>query len=251
MSKSSKGFIHSIETFGTFDGPGIRYVLFLQGCPFRCKFCHNRDTWTPNTNKLMSVKEILKDFKEYEDFYKNGGLTASGGEPLFQMEFLLELFKEFKKNNIHICLDTSSGLYNKKDKKKYIELLKYVDCVLLDIKHSDPKKHMWLCGRPLDNVLEFANLLNEIKKPVIIRHVLIPEITLTKDNLIGLRKILDKLDNVIGIDLLKYHTFGVAKWEKLGYKYPLKEIREANNDDLMFAKEIVLKDYKYSKLRYK
>src|SRR5690554_5724567 len=202
--KETTGNIHSIETLGTFDGPGIRYVLFLQGCPLKCKFCHNRDTWTTKTNKLMTPNEILKDFKRYESFYTNGGITASGGEPLLQLEFLIELFKLFKANNIHTCIDTSGACYNPKNNDLFKELMKYTDLVLLDIKHINDEKHKDLVGSSNKHILEFARYLDELNVNIGTRHILIPSINDSLKDLSNLRTFLDTLSNVVSIDVLPY-----------------------------------------------
>ncbi len=251
MSKYNRGEIgnvHSIETFGAFDGPGIRYVLFLQGCPLQCKFCHNRDTWNLDTNKLMTVEEVLEDFNKYKHFYKKGGITVSGGEATLQLPFLTKLFKEAKKQNIHTCLDTSAGVYSEKMKPVYDELMKYTDLVLLDIKHIDNEKHLWLTKSPNTQILEFAKYLDEIKKPTIIRHILLPEINSDDKYLYGLREFIDGLSNIAGLDVLPYHTKGIMKWEKMGLVYPIPEIKEPDTELVKHAETILKKDYNFMKL---
>lgn len=250
MNKSNPkvvGRIHLIETFGAFDGPGIRYVVFLQGCPFQCKYCHNRDTWSTKGGSEMTVKDILKDYELYKSFYREGGLTVSGGEPLFQLDFVRELFKEAKKKKIHTALDTSSGLFSLKTKDKYLEILKYTDLVMLDIKEMIPEKHKWLTGLDLEHVLEFAKFVDSLNIKMWIRHVLIPEINLDVNELKLLRNFLEKLNNVCKIEILPYHTKGIMKWEQMGLKYPLMGIREANKNDVKIAEDILLKGYKFRK----
>ncbi len=239
------GNVHSIETFGAFDGPGIRYVLFLQGCPLRCKFCHNRDTWGTQENRLMTTDEVITDFKKYRAFYKGGGITVSGGEATLQMEFLTELFKKCKELGIHTCLDTAAGTYSIKRQAEFEELLKYTDLVLLDIKHIDNEKHKWLVGAPNTNILEFAEYLNELKKPTILRHVLLPGINSQDEYLIKLREFIDHLDNMVGIDILPYHKKGILKWEKLGIPYELGDVEEPSKELVRHAEEVLKNNYKY------
>lgn len=241
------GNIHSIETMGTFDGPGIRFVIFFQGCPFRCKFCHNRDTWTTNENKLMSVEEILTEFNKFKHFYTQGGITVSGGEPLLQINFLIELFKKAKELNIHTCIDTSGATFNFNKTKDFDELFKYVDLVLLDIKHIDNLKHQDLVGFSNQNVLDFASYLNKLQIPTIIRHILLPTINSSVEMLLRLRSYLDRLDNVVGIDVLPYHKHGILKWIKLGLNYELNEIEEPTQAEIKLAEEILTKNYNYMK----
>ncbi|MCD4827772.1 MAG: pyruvate formate lyase-activating protein [Acholeplasmataceae bacterium] len=240
------GNIHSIETFGTFDGPGIRYVLFLQGCPFRCQYCHNRDTWSTNKNINMSVEEVLHDFEKYSYFYKNGGITVSGGEALLQLPFVTELFKTAKERNIHTCLDTSAGCYRKTSINAYEELLKYTDLVLLDIKHMDDQKHMILTKSTNKHVLEFAVLLDQLKIPTIIRHVLIPTITDDDKDLKALRDFTDSLTNIVDIEVLPYHSKGIKKWNDMGILYELAHIKEPT-EEMIDKAEYILKSHKQFK----
>lgn len=247
QSRTLKGNVHSIETLGAFDGPGVRYVLFLQGCPFQCQFCHNRDTWSTKTNKLMTTDEIIEDFKRYEKFYKKGGITVSGGEPLLQLPFLIELFKKFKELGIHTCIDTSAACYDVRQNDKFIELMKYTDLVLLDIKHIDDEKHKVLVGDSNKKVLDFALFLDELKVKVNTRHVLIPEINNDIEDLKRLREFLDGLSNIVNIDVLPYHTKGIVKWEQLGFDYPLVGFKEPTEEEVKIAEDILKKDYKYMK----
>ncbi len=239
------GNVHSIETFGAFDGPGIRYVLFLQGCPLKCKFCHNRDTWGTQENKLMTTDEVLADYKKYRAFYKGGGLTVSGGEATLQIEFLIELFKKCREQGIHTCLDTAAGTFTCKRKDEFSELLKYTDLVLLDIKHIDNEQHKWLVGAPNTNILEFAQFLNELNIPTILRHVLLPGINSEDQYLTKLRIFIDSLSNMVGIDVLPYHKKGIIKWEKMGIPYELNDVEEPSKELVAHAEEVLKLNYKY------
>lgn len=243
-----KANVHSIETFGAFDGPGVRFVLFLQGCPFQCQYCHNRDTWSTEQNHLMTVNEVLTEYDKYRSFYKKGGLTVSGGEPLLQIHFLIELFKEAKKRDIHTCLDTSGGTYHLKNQSLVEELLVYTDLVLLDIKHIDEEKHHILTKNSNRQVLVFAKLLDEKKIPMVIRHVLVPTMTDVDEDLKRLRAFIDTLNNVIGIDVLPYHKAGIKKWQELGFKYPLEHIEEPTKDKIRHAEYILKDQYKFKKI---
>lgn len=243
-----KGNVYFIETMGAFDGPGLRYVLFLQGCPLRCKFCHNRDSWSTDINRLMTVEEVLNDYERYKTYYKRGGITVSGGEPTMQIDFVTALFKECRARGIHTCLDTSAGLYSKASRDKHIELLKYTDLVLLDIKHIDDASHKWLVGGSNKQILEFAKLLDETGNDTVIRHVLVPTINDSDEFLIKLRDFLDTLTNVVGIDVLPYHNFGTRKWEKVGAKYELGHIPEPGKDLIHKAEHILKDNYKFKKV---
>ncbi|HPR94514.1 MAG TPA: pyruvate formate-lyase-activating protein [Syntrophomonadaceae bacterium] len=213
------GYIHSVETFGTVDGPGIRYVLFLQGCHLRCKFCHNPDSWRIGAGKKMTADELTDDIKKYLPYFKasGGGVTASGGEPLLQAEFLLTLFKKLKGLNIHTAIDTSGFA----EVEKVKELLNYTDLVLLSIKHADPEKYPEICGGSSKRPHALARYLTRINKPVWIRYVVIPGLTDDKESLNQLNEWIKPMENVVKLELLPYHTMGVYKWEQLGIPYPL------------------------------
>ena len=218
------GNIHSYESMGTVDGPGIRFVVFLQGCPLRCKFCHNPDTWDIKEKKIQeSPEETLKKLKRYKNYFgKKGGVTVTGGEPLVQSEYVLELFKLCKQEGIHTALDTSGYIFNEKVK----EVLKYTDLVLLDIKTIDKEIYRDLTRVELDNTLKFLNYLQEIKKPVWVRHVVVPTITDNDELLEETAKFISKFENVEMVEILPYHTLGVFKYQELGLEYPLKDIED-------------------------
>jgi len=241
------GNVHSIETLGAFDGPGIRYVLFLQGCPFQCQYCHNRDTWSTKQNKLMSVSDVLQDYKKYKHFYKNGGITVSGGEPLLQMNFIINLFREAKTLGIHTCLDTSAACFSMKQSNDFLTLLKYTDLILLDIKHIDNEKHMKLTGSSNVQVLEFAHYLDQMEVPVIIRHVLVPSINNSEQDLKRLRLFLETLKNIIAIEVLPYHKYGINKWKDMGLSYPLEHVEEPTQDKIESAEYILKYNFPFHK----
>ena len=233
-----KGRIHSFETFGTVDGPGIRFVLFLQGCPLKCKYCHNRDTWKVNSGTEYTVPKIVKTImhsKTYIDA-SHGGVTVSGGEPLLQTKFVTELFKDLKKKNIHTCLDTAGSLPINDDIK---ELLKYTDLVLLDVKHIDNEKCIKLTGSPNTNELNFAKYLSENEIHMWIRQVLVPTITDDENDLKKLKQFISTLKTVDKVELLPYHNLGKYKWETLGFKYPLENVQPATAEDVDRAKKIL------------
>ena len=243
------GNIHSLESCGTVDGPGIRFVVFMQGCPMRCQYCHNPDTWDFNVNQKMSVDEILAKYDSVKEFLKNGGLTVTGGEPLVQIDFVIELFKKAKEKNIHTTLDTSGILFNKAKPEKYEELIKYTDLVMLDIKHIDSIEHNKLTGHPNLPVLEFAKFLSDNKVPVWVRHVVVPGITLNKPYLIKLGEFLSYLENIKALDVLPYHTMAVPKYESLGKEYPLKNIPAATKEQALEARNIILDSMRNAKMQ--
>ena len=240
------GNIHAIETMGAFDGPGIRYVLFLQGCPFQCQYCHNRDSWSTKENRLMTVDDVMSDYKKYSKFYKKGGLTVSGGEPLLQLPFLIELFKRAQEEDIHTCLDTSAGCFHQED-ERYLELIKYTDLVLLDIKHINPEKHFKLTKSHNRQVLEFARFLDAHETKIIIRHVLVPTLTDDRQDLTDLRAFLDTLHHVSNIEVLPYHRSGIYKWLQMGFEYPISDIQEPSKDDVARAEAILKNGYRFVK----
>lgn len=229
---------HSIQTMGTLDGPGIRYVLFLQGCPFRCLFCHNPDTWSGKANS-MSVDEVVSDILKYKSFYENsnGGVTISGGEPLLQIPFLLELFKKLKAYNIHTTIDTCGYVDISNDLK---ELLGYTDLFLLDIKHLDKQKHKNLTGCSNDKVIKFLKFLDDNNKSIWIRQVLVPEISMDNDYIGSLIEFLKKF-NIEKVELLPYHEMGKEKYKKLGIEYKLKS-RIPTKDEVNKIKEKFVKN---------
>ena len=229
--------VHSIESFGTVDGPGIRFVLFLQGCHLQCKYCHNRDTWDMNGGEYKSLDDIFEKIMKYKNYiYPNGGVTVTGGEPLLQVKFLIELFEKLKKENIHTCVDTS-GMVALTDNIK--KLLSLTDLVLLDIKHIDSEKCKNLVGFNNERELTFARYLSDNNIHMWIRQVLVPGYTDDEQDLLKLKDFISSLNTVDKVEILPYHDMGRYKWEKLGLKYELDGVRVANDDDVKRAKKIL------------
>ena len=229
--------VHSIESFGTVDGPGIRFVLFMQGCHLKCKYCHNRDTWDMKDGNYASLDDIFNKIMRYKNYiYPNGGVTITGGEPLLQVHFLIQLFTKLKEKGIHTCIDTSGMVSLTDDIKK---LLNLTDLILLDIKHIDDEKCKDLVGFSNKLELEFAKYLSDNNIPMWIRQVLIPGYTDDKEDLLKLKKFLSTLKNVEKVEILPYHDLGKHKWLKLGLKYELDDARTATNEDIKRAKEIL------------
>ncbi len=233
------GNIHSIESCGTVDGPGIRFVIFMQGCPMRCLYCHNPDTWGVNENKKMTARDILAEYESVKEFCK-GGITLTGGEPLVQIDFVIELFKQAREQNIHTTLDTSGITFTPDNTEKYDELIKYTNLILLDIKHIDDTEHQKLTGHSNRNILAFANYLSEKGVPVWIRHVVVPEITYNERYLKELGKFLSTLKNIQALDVLPYHDMAKGKYQALGLEYPLKGISPISKEDAIKARDIIL-----------
>ncbi len=219
-----KGYIHSTESFGTVDGPGVRFVIFFQGCPMRCKYCHNPDTWEPKKGMQMTAEELLEGYERNKMFYRGGGITATGGEPLMQLPFLTELFEKAKERGIHTCLDTSGIIYSENRKDEFEKLFAVTDLVMLDIKHSSPEGHVELTSQKQDSVLQFEKALEEANVPVLIRHVVVPGITDSDEELSNLGHLIGRWKNLKGLDILPYHTMGVNKYKNLGISYPLEGI---------------------------
>ena len=241
--------IHSIETFGSVDGPGVRFVVFFNGCHMRCKFCHNPDTWDINGGEERSADELLTQALKYKTYWKNGGgITVSGGEPLIQIDFLNEFFKKAKAKGVHVTLDTSGNPFTREEPffSKLEELMKYTDMLMLDIKHIDDEQHKILTGHSNKNILEFARYLSDIKKPIWIRHVLVPERSDYDEYLERLHDFIETLDNVEKVEVLPYHTLGEYKWKELGYDYPLAGIDPPTKERVENANRI-LETAKYLK----
>lgn len=243
------GRIHSIETFGTVDGPGVRLVVFTQGCPMRCLYCHNPDTWKLSGGTMMNAQEIIDLYLRNKAFYRNGGITVTGGEPLLQVDFLHELFTMAKKQGIHTCVDTSGIVFNRLESAKLEELMKVTDLVLLDIKQMNADKHRNVTSHSNENILDFARWLDEKNVPIWVRHVYVNETYSTKEDLQRLGEFLGSLNNVKAIDVLPYHTMGKVKYENLGIEYPLKDLPDATIQQAREARNEILKSYKKIKMK--
>ena len=229
--------VHSFESFGTVDGPGIRFVLFLQGCHLKCKYCHNRDTWSIHSGEYKTLDEIFDKIMRCKNYiYPRGGVTISGGEPLLQPQFIIELFKKLKKEGIHTCIDTSGNLPLSENIKKVLEL---TDLVLLDIKHIDDEKCKNLVGRSNKRELEFAKFLSDNNIKMWIRQVLVPGYTDDENDLLKLKDFINSLKTVEKIEILPYHSMGKYKWKKLGFKYELENVPEATSKDVERVKSIL------------
>lgn len=248
----NKGYIHAIETFGLVDGPGVRYVIFVQGCAMRCQYCHNPETWQCGVTEGVNIEgiglgwqtaaEAFERAYRYKNYWKNnGGITVSGGEPLLQMDFVTELFRLAKEKGIHTTLDTSGNPYSEEPeiKEKFDRLMEVTDLVMLDIKEMDEEKHRKLTGHTNVNILAMADHLAELGKEMWVRHVLVPDLTDDPDSLRQLREKLDQWSNVSRVEILPYHTLGTFKWEKLGISYPLEGMRTPTEEEVRQAEEIL------------
>ncbi len=237
------GRIHSTESFGTVDGPGVRFVVFLQGCPMRCAYCHNPDTWEVNGGTIMEASEILEAYERNRGFYREGGITVTGGEPLLQVDFLIELFTLAKEKDIHTCIDTS-GITYKKENKEYIAkldaLMELTDLVMLNIKHIDNEKHKDLTSQPNDGILEFVEYLDTKDVDIWIRHVVVPGITDDDVYLDKLGYFIGNLKHLKALDVLPYHTMGLPKYEKLGLTYRLKDVPAMDQTKVLEKKKVIL-----------
>lgn len=260
-----KGWIHSVESFGTVDGPGVRMVIFFQGCPMRCAYCHNPDTWGMRQGTLMETEELLERFRRNRSYYKNGGITATGGEPLWQPDFLMDLFRKAKKEGISTCLDTSgvvfpyrkaetgwetaqSGIHEdirgygvRMPFEEYEELFSMTDLVLLDLKHMDSGLHRKLTGHANEAVFAFLEFLAEKEVPVWIRRVAVPGHTDDPEELLQLGEYIGGFPNVKAVEVLPYHTMGCQKYEALGIKYRLEGVPEESEEEARKVREQILK----------
>ena len=234
--------VHSVESFGSVDGPGIRFVIFLKGCAMRCQYCHNPDTWDRAGGNLRSVDDVLSQALRYRSYWgEKGGITVSGGEALLQIQPLTELFHKAKDLGINTCLDTSAQPFSRKDGRfsAFEALMKYTDLVLLDIKHIDNDAHKRLTGWENENILDCARYLSDIHKPVWIRHVLVPGINDDDESLHKLRSFIDTLSNVERVEVLPYHDLGVYKWEQLGIPYKLTDVKPPTEESVLHARKIL------------
>lgn len=239
MKEFKKGYIHSIETMGLVDGPGIRIVIFMQGCPLRCLFCHNPETWNNKSKNKMRSKQIVDEIRKYRPYIEmGGGVTFSGGEPLYQSEFLLDILKLCKKSGIHTCIDTSGTGY---DKKYLDDILKYTDLVILDIKAIDKDNYKKITGKDITQFDYFISKLIEHNKKIWLRQVIIPKINDNEEYILNLKKYIKKFKNVEKIELLPYHTLGKEKYEKLNIKYRLNETLDMDKEKCKKLQELLNK----------
>ena len=235
MENKKEGYIYSFESFGTKDGPGIRFVLFLQGCPLRCLYCHNVDTWNlKDYHKLMNAEDVFKEIMKVKGFIKSGGVTVSGGEPLVQSDFIVELFELCKKEGIHTCIDTSGYIFTEKSKKA----IEMADLIMLDIKHIDPIKYKVLTSVNLTPTLKMADYLEEIKKPVWLRYVLVPGYSDDEKDLHEWAKYCSKFKNVERVDILPFHQMGTPKWDLMKKEYKLRETPTPTTEEVVKAEDI-------------
>ena len=241
------GKIHSIETFGLVDGPGVRYVLFLQGCNMRCKYCHNQETWDPAAEKMsLSPQQMFDKAYRYRNYWTkkgqpNGGITVSGGEPLLQIDFVTEFFSIAKAHGVHTTLDSCGSAFSRKEPffSKFQKLMKVTDLVMLDLKQTDSEKHKELTGRDNANILDMARYLSEIRKPMWIRRVLVPGLTDDPAELQQLKDFIDSLSSVEKVEILPYHTLGLFKWQNLGIEYPLEGVPVPTPEQVQQAETIL------------
>ncbi len=238
------GYVNKLETFGLVDGPGVRFVVFLQGCHMRCRYCHNPETWAKTCDEVetWTPQDLFRRAYRYKPYWRdNGGITVSGGEPLLQMDFLTAFFKEAKKNGVHTTLDTSGGPFTTQEPffSQFQELMQYTDLVMLDLKHTDAQKHRELTGQDNANILQMAEYLSHIGKDMWIRRVLVPGITDDREELQALRNFIDRLHTVRRVEILPYHTLGVAKWEQLGIPYSLEGVESPTAEQIQEAEAIL------------
>jgi pyruvate formate lyase activating enzyme len=239
-----QGYIHSTESFGTVDGPGVRFVVFFQGCPMRCLYCHNPDTWKPCQGQRMSTDEVLALYSRSKEFYRSGGITATGGEPMLQLAFLTELFAKAKKQKIHTCLDTSGVCFSTEHPEEVEKLCAVTDLVMLDIKHIDDEAHRKLTGHSNRNILAFAEFLSAHGIPLWIRHVIVPDWTDNPEEQEQLGYFIGGLKTLKALDVLPYHDMGRAKYEAMGIPYPLNDIKPLPEERAMAAREQILRGVK-------
>ena len=241
----TKGYIHSLESFGSVDGPGVRYLIFTTCCAMRCQICPNPVTWIMNSGTLYTPDELIDKAWKYRTYWgSKGGITVSGGEPLLQIDFLLELFQKAKERGINTTLDTCGNPFTREEPffGQLEQLMTNTDVLLFDLKHIDPEKHKALTGKTNENILDMARYLSDINKPIWIRHVLVPGINSDEESLTKLHEFISTLNNVYRIDVLPYHTLGVFKWKELGIKYGLEGVPTPTKEEVELARKILCVD---------
>ena len=242
-----QGRIHSLESFGTVDGPGVRYVVFMQGCPMRCKYCHNPDTWEVNAGTLMDADYIIEQYERNKGFYTDGGITVTGGEPLLQIDFITELFEKAKAKGIHTVIDSSGITFNPDSPEimaKFDKLMPLTNLVMLDIKHIDDEHHLELTKQHNKNILAFAQYLSDKGVDIWIRHVVVPGITDDEEYLYKLGYFIGGLKTLRALDVLPYHDMGKVKYEKLDIDYPLKDTPPMDKTILLDKKKAIIEGIK-------
>lgn len=239
------GRINKLETFGSVDGPGVRFVVFTQGCPMRCLFCHNPETWDPKGEGEafdISAEDLLKKALRYKSYWGDeGGITVSGGEPLMQMDFLIEFFELAKEQGVHTCVDTSGVNFVRTEPyfSKFQRLMKVTDLLLVDLKVIDPALHKKLTGHPIDHNLDMFRYLDEIHKPIWIRHVLVPGLSDNDEYLQKSREFIDSLSNVQKVEVLPYHSLALSKYQNMGLEYALRDTKSPSPERVANAKKIL------------
>ena len=246
VQKQMIGRIHSFESFGTVDGPGVRFVVFLQGCRMRCRYCHNPETWKLEGGTPWTADKLFSHVYRYKSYWNkkgqpNGGITVSGGEPLLQIDFVTEFFKKAKEKGVHTALDTAGNPFTLEEPfiSKFEELMKVTDLVILDFKEIDNEKHKKLTGCPNDNIVQMAKWLSDHGKDMWLRHVLVPDLTDDEEGLVRTRDLIRELKTVKRVEVLPYHTLGLFKWQKLGIPYTLDGVRTPTAEEVKKAEEIL------------
>lgn len=236
------GMVHSLESFGLVDGPGVRFVVFLQGCHMRCQYCHNPETWSMQGGEKWTAEDLFSHVSRYQRYWRdNGGITVSGGEPLLQMDFVTEFFRFAKEKGIHTTLDTSGNTFSLDEdyQERFRRLMDVTDLVMLDIKAMDGALHKKLTGQANEPILQLAHWLSDHGKDMWLRRVLVPGLTDSEEELIGLRDLAREMKTLKRLEVLPYHTLGLFKWEKLGVKYPLEGVPTPTAEDVARAEKIL------------
>ncbi len=241
--KEIKGRIHSTESFGTVDGPGVRFVVFMQGCPMRCLYCHNPDTWDFAGGKERTADEILSEYDKCKEFI-TGGITATGGEPLMQKDFLHDLFKKAKQKGIHTCIDTSGAGFSIEKKADFDNLMSVTDLVMLDIKHINKAEHKRLTGLDNSSIIDFAHYVADSGIEIWIRHVVVPNITDREEDWYKIGQLASGLKTLKAIDVLPYHDMAKTKYKSLGMEYPLADTPPLDKSVAKKAKETIMEGLK-------
>lgn len=241
-TKAITGKVHAHETFGLVDGPGVRYVVFLQGCHMRCQYCHNPETWSMEGGEIWTPEDLFKKVYRYKQYWgDNGGITVSGGEPLLQIDFVTEFFRLAKEKKVHTVLDTSGNSFSMEESflSKFDKLMEYTDLVMLDLKEMNSDKHKTLTKWGNENILQMARHMSELGKDMWIRRVLVPGLTDDEEGLKALSEFIESLNTVKRVEVLPYHTLGLFKWDKLGEKYPLEGVPTPTEEEVAKAEEIL------------